>query len=156
MAGKKKKKAPIGVLAKNRRAKHEYHIHEVFEAGIVLGGSEIKSIRAGKCSIAEAYARVRDNEIWLIGMHIAEYFDATYNNHVTRRNRKLLLKRSEIRKLARKLKTSGYTLVPLDIHLNDRGFAKVNIALCSGKKDHDKRQDIKKRDSEREMRSYKR
>ncbi len=156
MAGKKKKKEPQDVLAKNRRARHEYHIHEVIEAGIVLGGSEIKSIRAGKCSIAEAYARVRDNEIWLIGMHVAEYFDATYNNHITRRNRKLLLRRSEIRKLLRKLRNSGFTLIPLDIHLSERGFAKVNLALCSGKKEHDKRQDLKKRDSEREMRSYKR
>lgn len=155
MAGKKKKKieGPV-VLAKNKRARHEYHIHEVFEAGIVLGSSEIKSIRAGQCSITEAFGRIRDGEVWLMGMHVAEYFEATFNNHITRRNRKLLLHNAEIRKLSRKLKVSGYTLVPLDIHLSESGFAKVNIALCSGKKEHDKRQDMKKRDSDREMRSY--
>ncbi len=156
MAGKKKKKEAPGVVAKNRRASHDYHIHEIFEAGIVLRGSEIKSIRGGQCSIAEAYARIQNDEVFLIGMHIPEYFDATYNNHLAKRNRKLLLKRKEIRKLTRKLKTSGFTLVPLDLHMSERGFAKVNIALCSGKKEYDKRHDLKKRDSEREMRSYKR
>ena len=161
MAAKKqkKKKKPAEdrhILATNRKARHLYKILETHEAGIVLRGSEIKSIRDNGVSIAEAYARIQDREVWLIAMHIAEYFDATFNNHEPTRRRKLLLHRAEIRRLERKVKTSGHTLVPLDLHLNERGIAKVTIALVTGKKEHDRREDIKKRDIEREIRTYKR
>ncbi|MCB9833032.1 MAG: SsrA-binding protein SmpB [Planctomycetes bacterium] len=158
MAAKKDKKNQPGerLIAQNRRARFEYHVLEDLEAGIVLTGSEIKSIRQGQASIAEAYARFQNGELWLLGMHIAEYFEASFHNHETRRKRKLLLHASELRKLEKKVKTKGVTLVPLDLHFNDRGIVKVKLGLCTGKKDHDKRETIKKRDAERELRSYKR
>ena len=153
---KKKVDPKTKVIAVNKRARHDYHVLESVEVGIVLSGSEIKSIRAGQCSLAEAYARIENAEVWLVGMHVAEYFEASHNNHMSKRRRKLLLHRSEIRRLAKKLKSSGLTLIPLDVHLNEREYAKLELGLCQGKKSHDKREAVKKRDSEREIRSYKR
>ncbi|MCA9321193.1 MAG: SsrA-binding protein SmpB [Planctomycetes bacterium] len=154
---KKPKKSPDGrkVVAVNRRARHEFHFVDEFEAGLVLIGSEVKSIRDGKASLSEAYGRVINGEIWLLGLHIAEYDAARYFGHQPRRQRKLLLKRSEIKKIERKVKQTGFTLVPVELYFNERGYAKLKLVLATGKKDHDKREAIKKRDTERELRSYK-
>lgn len=152
----KNKQGVDRVVATNRKARHQYHLTDRLEAGIVLHGSEVKSVRGGQASIAEAYCRITDGGVWIIGLHIPEYADATYNNHEPARRRKLLLSRREIRKLERQIKLKGTTLVPLDIHFNERGFAKITIAMATGKKQHDKRADLKKRDLEREARSYKR
>ena len=140
------------MVATNRRARHEYHIHDVYEAGLILHGSEVKSLRSGHLSINEAFGRVDAGEVWLVGMHVDEYVEANRFNHITRRRRKLLLHRAEIKKLEKKVKEKGNTLVPLEVYFNERGLAKISIALVSGKKLHDKREDIKKRDAEREMR----
>ncbi len=156
MAARKNKPLEDGRrrVVQNRRARFEFEFIETFEAGIVLLGSEVKSIRAGNVSLAEAYARVTDGEVWLIGAHIAEYDDASLLNHEPRRRRKLLLHRSEIRRIQRKVKQSGLTLVPVDLYFNERGRAKVTLALARGKKSFDKREAIKKRDAERESRRY--
>jgi SsrA-binding protein len=138
------------VLVSNRRAAHDYFIEETYEAGIALLGSEIKSIRAGRAQLREAYVRVERGEIWLINAHISVYDPASRMNHDPLRPRKLLLHRREIAKLAEKVKLKGYTIVPLDMHLA-KGRAKVNIALAKGKRQYDKRQTIAKRDSEREV-----
>ena len=145
----------IKVIATNRKAKHEYFLLDTYEAGMVLKGSEIKSIRAGQISIAQAYVSVENNEAWLINSHIATYNEASRNNHDPLRARKLLLHRSEIRKLADKVRQKGATVVPLRIYLKD-GKAKLEIALARGKKHYDKRAEIAKRDAQREMdRRYK-
>ncbi len=137
-------------LASNRKATHDYYIEDQFEAGIVLRGSEIKSIRAGKVQLREAYVRVEANAVWLINAHISAYDPAARENHDPLRVRKLLLHRREIGKLLDKVKLKGYTVVPLDIH-QSKGRAKVTIALAKGKQLHDKRQAMAERDSEREM-----
>jgi SsrA-binding protein len=140
------------IVAKNRKASHNYHLIESMEVGIVLQGTEVKSLRAGKCSIVEAFARITPrNEIQVVGMHIAEYADGTYNNHQTLRTRKLLLKRAEINRLVRKLKAGNLTLVPTLLYFNARGIAKLTLCLAQGKKEHDKRHDLKKKQHEREM-----
>jgi len=145
----------IKVIATNRKAKHEYFLLDTYEAGMVLKGSEIKSIRAGQISLAQAYVSVENNEAWLINSHIAPYNEASRNNHDPLRARKLLLHRSEIRKLADKVRQKGATVVPLRIYLKD-GKAKLEIALARGKKQYDKRAEIAKRDAQREMdRRYK-
>ena len=145
----------IKVIATNRKAKHEYFLLDTYEAGMVLKGSEIKSIRAGQISLAQAYVSVENNEAWLINSHIAPYNEASRNNHDPLRARKLLLHRSEIRKLADKVRQKGATVVPLRIYLKD-GKAKIEIALAKGKKHYDKRAEIAKRDAQREMdRRYK-
>ncbi len=145
----------IKVIATNRKAKHEYFLLDTYEAGMVLKGSEIKSIRAGQISLAQAYVSVENNEAWLINSHIAPYNEANRNNHDPLRARKLLLHRSEIRKLADKVRQKGATVVPLRIYLKD-GKAKIEIALAKGKKHYDKRAEIAKRDAQREMdRRYK-
>lgn len=156
MAKKKKEQEADRTVATNRKARHQYHLTDKIEAGIVLHGSEVKSIRAGLASIAEAYCRITDGEVWIVGLHIPEYLEASYNNHEPTRRRKLLLARREIKKLERQIKLKGTTLVPLDIHFNERGIAKVTIALATGKKQHDKRADMKKRDMEREAKSFRR
>jgi SsrA-binding protein len=138
-------------LARNRKAFHDYHVVETFEAGIVLAGPEVKSIREGKASLTEAFARIDGGEAWLHGMHITPYGPASQWNMDATRPRKLLLNRREIRRLIGATQEKGLTLVPLDLHLH-RGLVKVNIALARGKKLHDKREDIKKRDAERDMR----
>jgi SsrA-binding protein len=140
------------VVATNRRARFDYHILDTVDCGLVLQGSEVKGLRGGQSSIAESFGRVERGEVWLIGMHIPEYFEATYNNHEMRRKRKLLLSKVEIRRLVKGLEAKGATLVPLDLYFNERGYAKVKLALVRGKQDFDKRQDLKKKDDEREMR----
>ncbi len=137
-------------VADNRRARFDYHLDETFDAGVVLVGSEVKSLRGGRASIQDAYAAEQDGEIWLINSHIPEYAGANRFNHEPRRQRKLLLKRKEIGKLIGSLKRGGVTLVPLSIYFNERGRAKVKIALARGKKLHDKRETEKARDWSRE------
>jgi SsrA-binding protein len=143
---------PIGikVVARNRKASHEFFLLERFEAGLVLQGSEIKSIRAGQVSLAEAYVRVDGREAWLVDAHIAPYDQASIYNHEPRRDRKLLLHSSEIRELWNEVRQKGVTIVPLQIYLKD-GRAKLEIAVAKGKKLYDKRQAIARRDAEREM-----
>lgn len=140
----------IKVVAKNRKASHEYFLLERYEAGIALMGSEIKSIRAGQISLKEAYVRVDGQEAWLMDAHVAPYDQASYTNHEPRRPRKLLLHRSEIRRLWDDVRQKGVTIIPLRVYLKD-GLAKVEIAVAKGKKLYDKRQDIAKRDAEREI-----
>ncbi len=138
------------MILKNRRAYHNYEIIKTFEAGIELTGSEIKSLREGGGSIAEAYARAYKNEIYLESMNIPVYKQASYNNHEPLRRRKLLLNRSEITEIERALDRKGLTLVPLKMYLH-KGWAKINIALARGKKVHDKRQSDAKRDAQRQI-----
>lgn len=137
-------------MLKNRRASFDYEILESYEAGIVLTGSEVKSLREGNATIAESFARVRQGEVWLEGMHIAPYEQASYNNHEPLRSRKLLLSRAEIREIQKGIERKGLTLVPSKIYFKD-GWAKVSIALGRGKKKYDKRQDQAKRDAKRQM-----
>jgi SsrA-binding protein len=137
-------------VAENRRARFDYHLDEIFDAGVVLAGSEVKSLRGGRASIQDAYAAEQGGEIWLINCHIPEYHGANRFNHEPRRQRKLLLKHKEIDKLVGSLKRGGVTLVPLTIYFNERGRAKVRIALARGKKLHDKRETEKARDWQRE------
>ena len=138
------------IVAENRRARHEYFLEQFFEAGIALTGTEVKSLRSGKASIAEAYAATRDGELWLLNSNITEYKQAGQFNHAPKRARKLLLHRRQINKLIGATQRQGYTVVPLKIYFNDKGRAKVEIALAKGKKLHDKRQTEKKRDWARE------
>ncbi|MBK9697827.1 MAG: SsrA-binding protein SmpB [Propionibacteriaceae bacterium] len=137
------------MVAQNRKARHDYHLHDRFEAGMVLTGTEVKSLRLGRASLADAFATVDDGEVWLRNMHIPEYAFGTWTNHATRRNRKLLLHRKEIAKLDRETANSGKTIVPLAVYFSD-GYAKVEIAVATGKKDWDKRQTIAARDANRE------
>ncbi|HWP36063.1 MAG TPA: SsrA-binding protein SmpB [Gemmatimonadales bacterium] len=138
------------VLARNPKARHDYHILETWECGLVLTGSEIKSIRAGKASLKEAYGTVRNGEVWLEGMHVAPYESGGYANHPPVRPRKLLLHRREIRRMIGSVEQRGLTLVPLDIHVV-RGRAKVTLALGRGKKLHDRRDELRRRAAEREL-----
>ncbi len=149
-------KAPAQKIAvQNRKARHEYHVLETWETGIALTGTEVKSLRDGRGNLQDAYARVDNGEVWLLNMHISPYEQGNRFNHDPLRPRKLLLHRNEIRKLIGKVEASGLTLVPLDVHFT-RGRAKVNLALVRGKKLHDKREDLRKRDAEREIqRSFK-
>jgi SsrA-binding protein len=137
------------LVAQNRKARHDYHLHDTFEAGLVLTGTEVKSLRLGRASLADAFATVDDGEVWLRNAHIPEYEFGTWKNHATRRNRKLLLHRKEIVKLDRETANSGTTIVPLSIYFSD-GYAKVEIALATGKKDWDKRHSIAEREANRE------
>jgi SsrA-binding protein len=138
-------------IAQNRKARHEFAIEETFEAGMVLTGTEIKSIRAGKVSLAEAYARIERGEAWLVGAHIAPYEAGNRENHEPRRDRKLLLHRTEIDELLGKTKAKGLTLVPLRLYLGPRGRAKLEIGLARGKKLHDRRREIAARDARRHL-----
>jgi SsrA-binding protein len=138
-------------VAENRRARFDYHLDEIFDAGVALVGSEVKSLRDGRASIQDAYAAEQGGEIWLINSHIPEYHGANRFNHEPRRQRKLLLKHKEIDRLVGALKRGGVTLVPLTIYFNERGRAKVKIALARGKKLHDKRETEKERDWKREQ-----
>ncbi len=137
------------IVASNRKARHDYHIEEMWEAGLVLSGTEIKSVRAGKVSLKGAYGVIRGGEIWLEGLTIAQYDSGGYTNHDPERPRKLLMHRREIRRLIGALERRGLTLIPLDMHLSD-GWAKVTLALGRGKKLHDKREDMKRRDADRD------
>lgn len=138
-------------IAENRKAKHNYEILDSIECGLVLQGSEVKSLRNGRCSIEEAYARFKDGELWLVDCEIDEYRQATFWNHPTKRMRKLLLHRRELRRFATRAKERGLTLIPLRIYFTDRAVAKCVIALCKGRKLHDKREVLKKADARREI-----
>jgi SsrA-binding protein len=138
-------------VAVNRRASHDYEIIERIDAGIALTGSEIKSVRAGKVSLQEAYARPDKGEVWLVGAHIAEYGPASYNGHEPRRSRRLLLHRAQIREIEHEVEARGLTLIPLKMFLNKRGLAKVELGLAKGRRQYDKRAVIAKRDADREV-----
>ena len=138
------------LIAENRKARHEYHLLERLEAGLVLTGTEVKSLRNGKADLARAYATVRDGEAWLIGLHIAPYAQGTTAGHDPDRDRKLLLHGREIASLIGKVKERGLTLVPIRLYFKD-GRAKIELALARGKELHDKRRDLAKRDAERQI-----
>ncbi|MDP9417885.1 MAG: SsrA-binding protein SmpB [Actinomycetota bacterium] len=137
------------VVAQNRKARHDYHIEDVVEAGLVLTGTEVKSLRAGRASLVDGYAVIQDGEAWLQGVHIPEYTEGTWTNHEPRRSRKLLLHRQEINRLVGKTRESGLTLVPLSLYFKD-GRAKVEIALARGKRNYDKRHALAERQATRE------
>lgn len=137
------------VNIKNRRATFDYEIAETYTAGIVLTGTEIKSVREGKASLADTYCLIENSEVWVKNMHIAEYFYGSYNNHSARRDRKLLLNRKEISKIAKAIADPGYTLIPLKLFISDKGYAKLIIGVARGKKQYDKRQSIKEREDKR-------
>jgi SsrA-binding protein len=138
------------VIASNRKARHDYTILDTFEAGIALTGTEVKSLRAGRASLVDAFAQEKDGEIFLYGLHVPEYAQGTWTNHEPRRTRKLLLNRYEIDRLIGKIRESGLTLVPLSMYFSD-GWAKVEIALARGKRAYDKRQALAERDAQREI-----
>jgi SsrA-binding protein len=138
------------LIAENRKARHEYHLLEKLEAGLVLTGTEVKSLRTGRADLARAYATVRDGEVWLVGMHIAPYEQGTTRSHDPDRERKLLLQRKQIEALIGKVQQRGLTLVPTRLYFKD-GKAKVELAVARGKELHDKRRDVAKRDAERQM-----
>ncbi|MEM6725957.1 MAG: SsrA-binding protein SmpB [Bacteroidota bacterium] len=146
-----KKSADKTVNIVNRKAKHEYFFDLVIEAGIVLQGTEIKSIRAGQAGIADAYCHFDNGELYVKNLYIGEYKFGTYNNHDPRRDRKLLLKRPELKKLERRVKEKGFTLVPFRLFISERGYAKLEVALARGKKSYDKRESIKDRDNKRQL-----
>ena len=143
------KQAPINI--KNKRATFDYELLETYTAGIVLTGTEIKSIRLGKASLVDTYCLLEKGELWVRNMHIAEYFYGTYNNHNARRDRKLLLNRNELRKLTRLTKETGFTIVPTRLFINEKGLAKLVIAVAKGKKQYDKRQSLKEKEDKRAM-----
>ena len=138
------------VIARNRRARHDYHILDVVEAGVVLTGTEVKSLRAGRASLTDGFAELRDGELWLMGVHIPEYTLGTWTNHEPRRPRKLLLHRREIDRLASQISEQGLTIVPLALYFAG-GRVKVELALARGKRAYDKRQDLARRDAAREV-----
>ena len=138
------------LVAQNKKARHDYDLLDTYEAGIVLTGTEVKSLRQGRCSLVDAYAVIQDGEAWLMGAHIPEYTEGTWNNHAPRRQRKLLLHKAEILQLIGKTKESGLALIPLQLYFSD-GHAKVEIALAKGRKAHDKRQAMSERDAKREI-----
>ena len=152
-----KEKIKNDVLIKNKRATFDYELLETFTAGIVLTGTEIKSIRQRKASLVDTFCIVEKGEVWVKNMYVAEYFYGTYNNHVARRDRKLLLNKKEIRKIFDAIRTSGFTVVPTRLFINEKGLAKLVIAIAKGKKEYDKRDSIRERDDRREMdRAFKR
>lgn len=138
------------VIARNRRARHDYHIEDVVEAGIVLTGTEVKSLRAGRASLTDGFAQLSEGELWLMGVHIPEYTLGTWTNHEPRRPRKLLLHRREIDRLASQIAEKGLTLIPLALYFRD-GRVKVELGLGRGKRSYDKRQDLARRDAAREV-----
>jgi SsrA-binding protein len=154
MMAKKKSPTPTGtnekVIAQNRKARHNYLVLETLECGIVLVGSEVKSLRTGRVSLEEAYARVKDDEVWLVGCDIAEYTEANRFNHNPRRPRKLLMHRREVKRFAHRAFEKGLTLVPLEMHFK-RGLAKVVLGICRGKQHHDKRETMKKAQVQRDI-----
>ena len=138
------------IIASNRKARHDYSIGDVYEAGLVLTGTEVKSLREGRASLADAFATLDDGEVWLQHVHIPEYVQGTWTNHAPRRKRKVLMHRAEIDKLIGKTKEGGLTLVPRDLYFKD-GKVKATLALAKGKKSYDKRADLAERDSKREI-----
>src|SRR3954470_4030641 len=147
---KAEEKPEVESIAKNRRARHDYSILDTYEAGLVLTGSEVKSLRDGKANLSDAYGIVRNGEIFLLNLHISAYERASYNNHEPTRTRKLLLHKREIRRLIGAVERQGLTLVPLELYFK-RGIAKVALALGKGKQAHDKREDAKAKDADREI-----
>ncbi|MDO5682685.1 MAG: SsrA-binding protein SmpB [Propionibacteriaceae bacterium] len=137
------------MVAQNKKARHDYHIHDTYEAGLVLTGTEVKSLRQGRASLVDAFATVDEGEVWLRQAHIPEYSHGTWTNHTARRTRKMLLNRREIDRIARALQTTGSTLIPLSLYFSD-GYAKVEIAVATGKREYDKRETIRRRDADRE------
>jgi SsrA-binding protein len=137
-------------IARNRRAYHDYFIEDTYEAGLVLTGTEVKSLRAGRASLQDGFAQITDGEVWLHNVHIPEYVQGTWTNHTPRRIRKLLLHRKEIDRLAAKVAEQGLTLVPLSLYFKD-GHVKVELGLARGKRTYDKRQDLARRDATREI-----
>ncbi len=144
-------KTTAQINIKNKRASFDYEIVDTYTAGIVLTGTEIKSIRLGKASLVDTFCFFSQGELWVKNMHIAEYFYGSYNNHTARRDRKLLLNRKELLKLQRATKENGFTIVPTRLYINEKGLAKVIIALAKGKKQYDKREALKEKDDRREM-----
>ncbi len=138
------------LVAQNRKARHDYSIEDVYEAGIVLTGTEVKSLRAGRASLTDGYAVIEGGELWLHGVHIPEYLQGTWNNHEPRRRRKLLLRKEELRRLAGRTTESGYTMVPLSLYFKD-GYAKVELAVARGRQNVDRRNAIAERESKREI-----
>ncbi len=138
------------IIARNRRARYDYHIEDVLEAGLVLTGTEVKSLRAGRASLTDGFGQISDSEVWLHGVHIPEYTQGTWTNHEPRRIRKLLLHRNEIDRLARTTAERGLTLIPLSLYFKD-GKVKVELALARGKRTYDKRHDLAQRDAAREV-----
>ena len=145
----KRKKSQVNI--KNKKASFEYFFVETFTAGIVLTGTEIKSIRLGKASLVDTFCYINNHEVWVKGMNISPYFYGSFSNHEARRDRKLLLNKREIYKLEDATKQPGYTIVPTLVFIDDHGRVKVNIALCRGKKEYDKRQTLKEKEDRREM-----
>lgn len=143
------KQADVNI--KNKRATFDYELVETFTAGIVLTGTEIKSIRLGKASLVDTFCFFERGELWVKNMHIAEYFYGTYNNHNARRDRKLLLNKTELRKLSRLTKETGFTIVPIRLFINEKGLAKLVIAVAKGKKQYDKRQSLREKEDKRAM-----
>ena len=139
-------------IAENRKAFHDYHILDTFEAGIVLQGTEVKSIREGNINLRDSFARVEDGEIWIYNVHINPYSHRGYTDHEPTRRRKLLLRKSQIRRLHERVAQKGLTLVPLKLYFNERGLVKVTIGICRGRKTHDKREVSRERDARREIR----
>lgn len=140
----------IKLVARNRKARHQYHILETWEAGLVLTGSEVKALRQGSASLSDAHARLERGEVWLYSLHIGPYGPAGPDAHEFKRRRKLLLRRQEIRRLIGKVEQAGLTLIPLEIYFRD-GVAKMKLALARGKRQQDRREDIKRREADREM-----
>ena len=138
-------------ITNNKKALFEYHIESKLEAGLVLTGTEIKSVRQSQSNLSDAYCVFINDELWVKGMHIAEYREGSYNNHLAKRDRKLLLSRKELNKLQVKTKEKGFTIIPTRLYISERGFAKLEIALARGKKLFDKREDLKKKDATMEM-----
>lgn len=152
-----KEKISNNIQIKNKRATFDYALLETFTAGIVLTGTEIKSIRLGKASLVDTYCVIERGELWVKNMYISEYFYGTYNNHAARRDRKLLLTRKELKKIDTESKNTGFTIIPVRLFINEKGLAKVVIAIAKGKKEYDKRDSLKERDDKREMdRAFKR
>lgn len=151
MANNKKNIKPTAVVIKNKRASFDYEFIDTYTAGIVLTGTEIKSIRAGKASLVDTYCYFTNGELWVKNMYIALYKEGSYNNHMERRERKLLLNRKELRNLDADSKSPGFTIVPVKLFINSKGLAKLDVALAKGKKEYDKRQTLKEKEDRREM-----
>ena len=149
MAEKKNKTRAVNI--KNKRASFDFLLLDKYTAGIVLTGTEIKSIRAGKASLVDTFCFIHNGEVWVKNMYVAEYAYGSYNNHSTRRDRKLLLNKSEIRKLQQETKAPGFSIVPTSLFIDENGRAKLDIYLCRGKKEYDKRQTLKEKEDRREM-----
>jgi SsrA-binding protein len=152
MAGKTEREKAQRIIAENRKARHDYHVLETWEAGVALLGTEVKAIREGRVNLRDSYARVEKGEVWMLNVHISPYSHRGYADHVEKRPRKLLLHRHEIRKLAGRVAEKGLTLVPLEVYLRN-GRIKVLLALARGKQAHDKRETLRRREVERETRA---